>query len=182
MRTLVAFGTTEGQTRKIAHHIEGFVRSAGNGCVVHDCEELDPELDVGSFDAIMLAGSVHQQLHQPKLTAFAKEHLAVLKSRPSAFISVSLSILMEDSDSETLKYLTEFSRETGWKPEYVHFAAGAIRSLEYDFFKAFTVNQIVFKGGKIPEHAGPNPEYTDWDALDAFVGSFLEDAAASPAA
>jgi len=65
----------------------------------------------------------------------------------------------------------------GWEPQKTYLAAGAVRSLEYDFFQRFTVEHMVLKDKNMGEKLEGNPEFTDWDELDAFVKDFLESAA-----
>ncbi|MGI9350931.1 MAG: flavodoxin domain-containing protein [Rhizobiaceae bacterium] len=173
MKILIAFGSTEGHTRKIAHHINTFNQENSHSSEIIECGSADKKPDVASFDAIIVAGSVHQQVHQQSVVDFVKENLSVLKSKPSGFISVSLSVSLEEGQEEAKEYVKDFAKETGWQPEHVHMAGGAIRSLEYDYFKRFTVEHIVLKGNKMPEKSAGNPEFTDWDALDRFVIELL---------
>lgn len=178
MNILFAYGTTEGQTKKIAHHVEATLKSDGHSCTTHSCDETRDVPDVATFDAVIIAGSVHQKRHQPEITAFIEGQHAALASKPGAFISVSLSITDPDGKAEAQQYVDDFVTETGWTPTATHLAAGAVRFLEYDFFKEFTVKQIVMRGQTVPDKSAGNPEYTDWDALDSFVRSFLDDAVA----
>lgn len=174
MKVLVAFGTTEGQTQKIAHHIETTLGDAGHDCELYNCEQRADAPELSSFDAIIVAASVHQKRHQDAVTDFVADRRNELEGKRTAFISVSLAITMPDGKEEAETYVNGFLEETGWTPDSVLMAAGAVRYLEYDFFKEFTIQQIVFKGQKkMPDKAGINPEYTDWNALDAFVADFL---------
>jgi len=153
------------------------VEKAGHSCHLHDCADVHNAPDPGDFQAVIVAGSVHQRRHQEKVADFVKSHLRTLKALPGAFVSVSLSIIMDDGRDEAESYVTDFTAETGWYPQHVHMAAGAIRYLEYDFFKEFTLQHIVFKGKKaLPPKEHGNPVLTDWDALAAFVDGFLEQA------
>lgn len=178
MNVLIAFGSTEGQTRKIAHHIEASLKAAGHSVTLMDCSESSQTPPVSSFDAAIVAGSVHNKRHQDAVVGFAYAEREGLASIPSAFISVSLSIIAKDGATEAREYVHDFVAETEWTPTATHLAAGAVRYLEYDFFKEFTVKQLVLEGEPVPDKAEGNPEYTDWDALDTFVGSFVSGAAA----
>lgn len=173
MNVLIAFGSTEGQTRKIARHIEASLAAAGHAVTVLDCSEPNQKPALSSFDAVIIAGSVHDKGHQDLVTSFAFFERSQLATMPSAFISVSLSIIAKDGAAEARQYVDDFIAETGWTPTATHLAAGAVRYLEYDFFKEFTVKQLVLEGETLPDKAEGNPEYTDWKALDAFVESFI---------
>ena len=177
MKILIAFGSTEGHTREIVQRMKALIREKGHEVSAYDCGSRDEMPDLGKFDAFFVAGSVHQRTHQPFVSAFVKDNLSALSVKPSAFISVSLSIALEGGRSEAESYVTDFLADTGWKPTETHMAAGAIRFLEYDFFKRFTIEHIVLGGKKaMPDKSAGNPEYTDWDALSAFVSNFVDGA------
>ena len=173
MNILIAYGSTEGHTRKIAHHMEKLAEKNGLQATVIDCGSLSEKPDLGTFDAFILAGSVHNGEHQSALATFVKDHLDLLNEKPAAFVSVSLSASFEDSKDEAQNYVTGFLEETNWQPQAVHLAEGAIRYLEYDFFKKFTIKYMVLKGKDMPDPSAGNPEYTDWAALEDFVVNFV---------
>lgn len=176
MNVLIAFGSTEGQTRKIAHHIEATLAAANHTVTLTDCSETSKTPSLSAFDAVIVAASVHNKRHQDSVNSFAFVERTHLEAMPSAFISVSLSIIAKDGEEEAQQYIDDFAVETGWTPKAIHLAAGAVRYLEYDFFKEFTVKQLVLDGEEIPDKAAGNPEYTDWNALDRFVKSFIDSA------
>lgn len=173
MKILIAYGTTEGQTRKIADHMATAARNAGHAVDVHKCTDGENKEDVNSFDAIVVAASVHQARYQPAIYRFVEENLNTLRATPSAFVSVSLSRTFTEGMELAEQYYKDFANETGWQADLVHHAEGAIRYTEYDFFKIQTIEHVVFKGAKkMPPKVG-NPEFTDWSALDAFISEFI---------
>ena len=54
---------------------------------------------------------------------------------------------------------------------------GALRLTEYDYFQEQIVKFIVLKSGSAAS-SGRDREFTDWNALAAFVDGFLQAAAA----
>ncbi len=67
-----------------------------------------------------------------------------------------------------------FFAETGWHPAAVHHAAGALRYTKYDFLKRLLMRHIAAKeGGDVD--TSEDHEYTDWEALAAFVQDVLAD-------
>src|SRR5512145_790743 len=94
MRALIVYGTTEGQTHKIAERIAARIRELGHEAQLHDSSALLDSLQIGAFEAIIIAASVHLQLHQETITGFAIAHPEQLKAKPTAFVSVSLSGLL----------------------------------------------------------------------------------------
>lgn len=177
MNILIAYGSTEGHTRKIATHISSVIAAAGSSAEIFDCGSVGKTPDPADFDAVIIAGSVHQEVHQATVVEFVTNNLDTLNAKPSAMISVSLSVSLENGVPEAERYVADFLKETGWKPGDTYLAGGAIRSLEYDFFQRFTVEHMVLKNKQMPGKNEGNPEYTDWDELDKFVKAFVKNAA-----
>jgi len=164
MTLLIAYATTDGQTRKIARFCAD--RLAARHSVelldLADAEGLDP----GRFQAAILAGSVHMHKVQPALIAFAKANATALTARPTLFLSVSLSAAGDDpEDWQGLRdCAAAFVAETGWSPGQVVDVAGAFRFDQYDFFRAWAMRRIAAAKGQAVDPHGSR-EYTDWSAL-----------------
>ncbi len=172
MKILIAYGTTEGQTRKIARFCADLIADAGH--VVELLNVRDgAELDVSRFDAAILAGSVHVLKYQDELVEFVTDNLTGLLTRPTLFLSVSLSAASDDP--EELKGLDtcvrDFSRATGWTPDRVEQIAGAFRFTEYDFFRYWAMRWIASRHDEDVD-PGHDKEYTDWDGLRTIVSDW----------
>ena len=172
MRFLLIYGTTEGQTRKIAEFCSNRLTEAGHYAELWDSRRRMVDLDISTFDAIILAGSVHQKHHQESLTNFVIAHREQLGKVPNLLISVSLSVAFENGRDEAQKYVDSFVEYTGFEPRSVALVAGALKFEQYDYYMNQIVEHIVLEDReKITE----DREFTDWDALgdavDAFAGS-----------
>ncbi|WP_108683402.1 flavodoxin domain-containing protein [Methyloceanibacter sp. wino2] len=176
MNVLIVYGTTEGQTRKIAERVAKDVSDRGHSVEVHDAGESDAHVDLNAFQAVVVAGSVHQEQHQKAIKNFATAHSEQLNARPSAFISVSFSAALDDTRPEAQRYVDQFVELTGWQPRMTLLLGGAVRFTEYDYFQEQVVKFIVMKRGLAADDGGDR-EFTDWDALDGFVDAFLKGAA-----
>jgi len=177
MNVLIAFGTTEGQTRKIARHMARSLEGNEHTVQLHDCSDRNTSAEPAQFDAVILAASVHHKRYQTALYEFVESHRSALEHKPVAFVSVSLAITLASGEPEARSYVDDFAKEVSLQFDAVHLAEGAVRQFEYSSSEASTINLVVFKGQrKIPENAG-NPEYTDWTALDAFVEQFIAEIA-----
>jgi menaquinone-dependent protoporphyrinogen oxidase len=176
LNVLIVYGTTEGQTRKIAEWTATRIREGGHQAEPLDSAALVPDLDLKTYDAFMIAASVHQECHQETITNFVIAHLEILNTRPSAFISVSLSAVLEGAGTEAQKYVDSFVSVTGWQPRMTLVLGGALRITEYDYFQEQIVKFIVMKRGGAAS-TGRDREFTDWNALAGFVDGFLEAAA-----
>jgi menaquinone-dependent protoporphyrinogen oxidase len=170
MRILIAYGTSEGQTRKIAKAVAARLNELGHDA--HLFDTASPEtMHVESYDKIIIAGSVHQQRHQESVEVFVVAGLAELQTKPTLFLSVSLSAAFPDGLAEAQRYVDDFLVITGWKPTRSLLIAGALRYEEYDYFKAQIIEHVVLKGRRVE---GPNGdfEFTDWESLSRAVDSF----------
>lgn len=174
MNVLIAFATTEGQTRKIARAMAQSLRNQTHDVTIYECSADNASPAIKAFDAIVLAASVHHQRYQNEFYEFVASHLKDLQAKPVAFVSVSLSVTLASGEAEAREYVDDFSKETGLHLDAVHLAEGAVRYFEYNPSDELTVDLIVFKGQKkMPKRDG-NPEYTDWPALESFARQFAE--------
>lgn len=165
MLFLIAYATTDGQTRKIARFAAD--RLAGQGHAVELLNVEDAEgLDLARFDGAILAGSLHVGGYQKALSRFAGAERAALDAMPTLFLAVSLSAAGNDPDdwAGLNRCLAEFQEATGWTPGRVEHVAGAFRFSEYDFFRSWAMRRIADQKGETVE-PGKDKEYTDWAAL-----------------
>lgn len=176
MNVLIVYGTTEGQTRKIAEWIESHVRQRGHKAELRDSASVDSGLGLERFDAFIVAASVHHEYHQESVRDFVMAHRQVLEAKPSAFISVSLSVVLEGAQPEAQKYVETFFSATGWRPAKTLLLGGALHYTNYDYFQEQIVRFIVMKDGA-PARGREDREFTDWDELAGFIDGFLAGAA-----
>ena len=172
MRILLVYGTTEGQTRKIAKFCVDRLAKSGHQVQLLDSRERMSDLEISAFDRVILAGSVHQRRHQESLRNFVVAHRKQLQQLPSLMISVSLSIAFEGGDEEAEKYVDDFETDTDFKPTARALVAGALKFDQYDYYMNQIVEFVVLQDrSRITE----DTEFTDWETLeeelDAFVAS-----------
>jgi menaquinone-dependent protoporphyrinogen oxidase len=172
MNILIAYGTIEGHSRKIAEWIADHVRINGNKSQVIDTSALQGKIDVANYDAVMIVAPVHQRAHPEGVLDFIFAHRDSLNANPSAFISVSLSAAFDAGQAEARSYVGRVLENTGWQPTATHLAAGALRYDEYDYFKEQIVRHVVLRGHSVEDVKGDH-DFTNWKALGRFVGEFL---------
>ena len=173
MRVLIVYGTTEGQTRKIAERIAERVRELGYEAQLQDSSAISDNLQIDEFATIIVVASVHQHVHQEAVTAYAMAHRDQLNAKFTGFVSVSLSAALERDHLQAQTYVDRFVAETGWRPNRTLVMPGALRNTSYDYFKQQIVKYIVMKGSG-PVDTEHDYEFTDWEALSKFVDSFVE--------
>ncbi len=168
MTVLIAYATTEGQTRKIARFCADCLIAQGHSVELLPLADAaeDDGFDLKRFDSAVLAGSVHGGRLQPQLARFATRYAAELNVRQTMFLMVSLAAAGNDPDEHAhlARIASEFAQTAGWTPSQVAHVAGAFRFTQYDFFKGLAMRWIAHSKG---EDVDPqrDKEYTDWDAL-----------------
>lgn len=175
MTILIAYATTEGQTRKIARFCADRLIARGESVEVLPLVDLDEDeqedsMDMSRFDAAVLAGSLHGGRLQPQLLRFAARHAAALNDMPGLFLMVSLAAAGNDPQerADIARIASEFAETCGWTPSEIHHVAGAFRFTQYDFFKGLAMRWIAHTKGEVVE-PGTDKEYTDWAALGALM-------------
>ena len=172
MRVLIAYGTTEGQTRKIVETVATQITALGHDVELFDTSGLPGGLQRETFDKIIVAGSVHEGLHQESVELFALGNLSKLKAKPTLFISVSLAAAFESSLADAQGYVDVFVKEVGWQPGKTLLVAGAVRHGEYDYYQEQILEHIVLEDRDVD---GPknDHEFTDWQALARAINAFI---------
>lgn len=169
MRVLICYASTEGQTRKICRFCTDQLFALGHSVEMLPAADAD-DLDLATFDAAILAGSVHVGRIQDALAAFAAAHAPALNGVPTLFLQVSLAAAGNDEKelADLDRIAREFSSATKWQPGAIHHVAGAFRFTEYDFFKSWAMRWIASQKGQTVDPHG-DTEYTDWEALAALM-------------
>lgn len=173
MNILILYGTTEGQTQKIAEWATKHVGGRGHHVELRDSASLASDSGLVTFHAFIIAASVHQERHQDTVTNFVTAHRELLNNKPSAFVSVSLSAALEKEKPDAQRYVDRFVSVTGWHPRMTLLLGGALRFTDYDYYEEQIVKFIVMKHVDAAS-SGRDHEFTDWDALTRFLDEFLD--------
>jgi menaquinone-dependent protoporphyrinogen oxidase len=171
-KILIGYGTTEGQTARIADRISEVIRSHG---IEAQARDLKQSKDVGldGYDAVIVGGSIHMGKHEDHVVDFVRKNRLKLEGLPSAFFSVSLAAHGDTANAEA--YVANFEQETGWHPAQVGFFAGALLYRQYGFIKRLMMKKIVSdKPGGLSTDTSCDHVYTDWDEVKRFAEAFLE--------
>ena len=170
MNILIAYGTSEGHTRKIAETVADQIENLGHEAVLYDTSGKPEGSRPEDFDRIIVAGSVHERGHQQSVEVFVLANKAVLDDKPTLFLSVSLSAAFADGQEEARSYIDRFIEGTGWRPRHSLPVAGATHTGEYDYFQTQILEHGVLKDRT---ETGGNAEFTDWTALSNAISSFV---------
>lgn len=173
----ICYGTTDGQTADVAEFIAGIVRDLGHRALVVDLKAPTTDALAG-VDAVLVGASIHVNKHEPYVVDFVGANVDTLRSLPSAFFSVSLSVYGDPSQGDS--YIEEFCTETGWQPTGTIAVAGALRYTSYGVLKKQLMKQIA-RDKKLSTDTSVDSVYTDWDAVRSFTEQFVTEALPVPA-
>jgi menaquinone-dependent protoporphyrinogen oxidase len=171
MRVLIAYGTSEGQTARIAGYIAGVIRDRGVEAHAVDIKGSDDAPHLDRYDAVIIGASIHMGKHERYVSEFARAHQDVLERVPSAFFSVSLAAY--DDREEAQRSIDGFLDQTGWRPEMVAAFAGALLYTQYGFLKRRLLKHIARTKGTLDTDTSHDYVYTDWETVQRFAEGFL---------
>lgn len=171
---LVFFGTTEGQTAKIAEALGARFHSFGHHADVVNAR-THPETQPDAYDAVIVAAPVRAGRYQRDIVTWVSRHLKALNSRPTAFVSVCLGTLQHEPavDRELLGIINQFLESTAWRPSDTHVVAGALMYTRYNFITRWLMRRIAKKAGGATD-TSRDYEYTNWADLDRFADTFRD--------
>lgn len=171
---LIVYGTSYGQTAKIARHIAEIVMARGEIATTIDAETVPPDLILTAFDGVIVGGSVIAGKHQRSVRRFVLEHRDALDSLPCAFFSVSGSAgsPTEGGRESAQHYVDHFLRDTGWRPGTTQTIGGATLYTKYNPVLRWFMKQIARRSGG-PTDTSRDYEFTDWSQVQRFVDRFL---------
>jgi menaquinone-dependent protoporphyrinogen oxidase len=174
MNLLIAYATTDGMTARVAERIAQAALAAGCAADVVDAAALSPDFDPSRYDRILIGASMHAQGYQRAARRFVKRYGDVLRSRPSGFFSVCLSIVSRrpEEHAESRRIAEQFPARLGWKPDVIEIIAGALMFSRYGFLRRAAMKSIAKKEmGSVD--ATRDTVFTDWEAVDRFARRFV---------
>jgi menaquinone-dependent protoporphyrinogen oxidase len=172
----IPYGTTEGQTAKIAEYIADIIRGHGHEAHTADIKRSGYAVPDG-YDAVIVGASIHMGKHNGDVRDLVRKNLAVLERLPSAFFSVSLAAHGDSAEAES--YVEEFEQDTGWRPATVALFGGALLYTEYGFVKRHVMKKIARdKPGNLGTDTSRDYVYTEWDGVRRLIRSRRGSAAA----
>jgi menaquinone-dependent protoporphyrinogen oxidase len=172
-KILLTYGTTEGQTAKIADFISDVLRDHGHDTTVLDVKDTAGSVPEG-HDAVIVGASIHMGKHDKHVVDFVRKNHDILTRVPSAFFSVSLAAHGDSTEAEG--YVERFEQETGWQPDKVALFGGALLYSQYGFIKRHMMRKIVRdKPGDLGTDLARDYVYTEWDGVKRFAEHFATD-------
>jgi menaquinone-dependent protoporphyrinogen oxidase len=170
-RILVAFASTHGQTREIAHALATQLERRGHAVELGDAASGLPV--PGGYDAVLIGSRVQTSKHAPPIVDYARRHGEQLARLPTGFFSVSMSAAQHGAGLDPNGYLEAFFKETGWRPGCAVAFGGALKYPRYNWFLRQAMRLVARRGGHSTD-ASREHVYTDWAAVARFADHFAD--------
>ena len=174
-RILIAYGTSEGHTARIAQYLADVIRGQGYQTSAVDVQRARVG-EPNGYDGVIVGASVHMGKHERWVVDYVRQNRDILERLPSAFFSVSLGA--RDNTAEARRevdgYIEKFVQRTGWHPRIIGRFAGALLYTQYGFFKRWMMKRIARDKGSSDTDTSRDYVYTDWDGVKRFAEEFLE--------
>lgn len=178
-KIFIPYGTTEGQTARIAQYIADVIRTHGHEAEPVNITQSSDTLPDG-YDGVIVGAAIHMGKHDKHIVEYLQKNRNKLERLPSAFFSVSLAAHGDTEEAEG--YIEQFERETAWRPGKVGLFGGALLYTQYGFVKRHIMKKIARdKPGNLGTDTSRDYVYTEWDGVKRFVEDYLTYLAAEPA-
>lgn len=169
-KILLLYSTVDGHTYKICQRIKTVIEaeSPSDEVSVETIDAAD-DLDLESFDKIVIGASIRYGKHRPAVFRFIEQHLEVLEQRPNAFFTVNVVARKPDKNRpHSNPYMQKFLQSTPWQPRLLGVFAGKIDYQRYGFLDRNMIRFIMWLT-KGPTDPATNIEFTLWSEVDAFA-------------
>jgi menaquinone-dependent protoporphyrinogen oxidase len=173
-KVLILFSSTDGHTIKICNRLKQVIERR------EECEERENqvtvcriddfrELDLNSFDKIVVGASIRYGRHSKSVFEFISSMLPLLEAKPNAFFSVNIVARKpEKNRPETNPYLLKFLGQVAWRPKELAVFAGKLDYPKYGFLDRQMIRLIMWITNG-PTDPATVVEYTDWPSVDGFA-------------
>jgi len=170
MRMLVAYGSDQGQTRKIAERISDVLTADGHTVDLVNTRTIPVAASIAHYNAIIVGASVHASKFQGYVIDFVSTHRHQLQRLPSALFSVSLWAAHPDARERARldPIIENFLDEMDWRPDKIASFAGAIPRTRGG---SWLMRRVFWRGLRSDGVATDTAahEYTNWTNVERFA-------------
>ena len=166
-KIVIIYSTTDGHTKEICYRLLNIIEKNNNAVTLISIEDAS-ELDLNTFDKIVIGASIRYGKHSAKVYDFINKNTQILDEKPNAFFSVNVVARKPGKNQpETNPYLKKFLLQISWKPKELAVFAGKIDYQKYNFWDRSMIRVIMWitKGPTDPK---ANIEFTDWNQVNDF--------------
>lgn len=169
-RVLIIFGTSYGQTEKIAHRIALTLQQ--RGFIVELCNAANgrPLMGLNKYAGILVGSSIIARGHQQTIRDFVAQNVGMLNEVPSAFFQVSASAgsASPHARAAAQEIMENFISRNGWMPVLSASLPGAINYTKYNLMLKWYMKKASAKNGGSTD-TSKDHEYTDWVEVERFA-------------
>jgi menaquinone-dependent protoporphyrinogen oxidase len=162
----VLYGSTYGQTERIARRLGEFLQQAGFAVDLHRGDRLPEYLTLETYTGVVVAASVLAGYHQRYIREFVRYHAARLNRLPSAFVSVCGSAGSEPAKASA--YIEGLLQESGWRPTITRSFTGAVTYTKYSWPMRWVLKRISRSKG-LPTDTSRDWDFTEWSEVKVFA-------------
>lgn len=170
LRVLIIYGTTYGQTEKIANRIAAGLQRRGFTVELCNAATSRPALALEQYAGVVVGSSIMARGHQPSIKDFIRDYVATLNLVPSAFFQVSASAgsASPHAREAAQQILQDFIAKNGWCPVLSASLPGAINYTKYNLLLKWYMKRASAKNGGSTDTSRDH-EYTDWAEVERFA-------------
>jgi menaquinone-dependent protoporphyrinogen oxidase len=172
-KILIMYSTTDGHTLEICQYLKQVIERNNNRVTLHSMDD-ESNVDMKSFDKIVLGASIRYGKHSKQVYEHIKRSQQILDSKPNAFFSVNVVARKPGKNHpETNPYLKKFLKQISWQPKQLAVFAGKLDYPSYHFWDKQIIRFIMWmtKGPTDPETV---IDFTDWKQVESF-GQLVSD-------
>lgn len=172
---LIVYATNYGQTEKIAGFIAQKILKKGLSYDSFSINHLPRDLSPKDYCGTIVGAPVYRGRYATKLRKWCLMHHEILNQSRSAFFSVCLGVLQNDSQVqiEENRIMQKFLCACRWKPGMCAIFAGSLNYSKYNWLMKWVLYHIAKKAGQ-ETSTNRDYEYTDWGRVEKFVEDFLQ--------
>lgn len=169
-RVLVIYGTSYGQTEKIANRIAAGLQQRGFAVELCNAAASRPVMGLEQYDGVVVGSSIIARGHQRAIKDFVHANVATLNRIPSAFFQVSASAGSASPHARMAaqQIMADFIAGQGWMPVLSASMAGAINYTKYNLLLKWYMKRASAKNGGTTDTSRDH-EYTDWAEVERFT-------------
>ncbi len=182
-RVLIIFGTSYGQTEKIARRIGADLETAGTAVEYCNAAKDHPSMDLKQYSAVVVGSSLIARGAQKSIQQFVSANAGVLNEVPSVYFQVSASAgsASQEGRNAAWRAIEGFLKHQHWAPKLTASLAGAINYTKYPFLLRWYMKRAAARNGGNTDTSRDH-ELTDWKQVNQFAADVTSLVASVPEA
>ncbi len=170
MNVLIVYGTTYGQTEKVAANIAAVAESLGHNVKTVTVATAPSPAE---FDTVFVGGSIHFGVFQAEVQSYVAAHDTALKACRTSLFCVSGSARDETGMAEAQTFPDALLKDVDWVPDHIEHIAGAFPFSHYPLWKRWLMRVFLWKQDSALD-TSQDLDFTDWIAVENYARRVLD--------